>query len=289
MRSKLFVPASRPELFAKALAGAADALSFDLEDAVAEARKDEARSLLSAFLCTAAVQGHGKTIIVRVNAMDTPHFTHDIAAVVREGVHLINLPKPESAQDVLQAVECIAQAAHANGVSQVPDLLLNIETPKALRTAAELAGAHSSVVGLQLGLGDLFEAFGVHRREPSAVQQAMFAVRMAAAEAGIYAYDGAFANIQDAEGFRAEAELSRRLGFLGKTCIHPSQVALANAVYQPTDAEIAYSLKVVEAADTAQANAVGAFVVDGKMVDRPFVLRAESILASARTLGLLNT
>ena len=111
---------------------------------------------------------------------------------------------------------------------------------------------------------------------------------MAAAEAGIYAYDGAFANIQDAEGFRAEAELSRRLGFLGKTCIHPSQVALANAVYQPTEAEIAYSLKVVQAADTAQANAVGAFVVDGKMVDRPFVVRAESILASARTLGLLN-
>lgn len=288
MRSKLFVPASRPELFTKALAGTADALSFDLEDAVAEARKDEARSLLSAFLCTPAAQGHGKTIIVRVNAMDTPHFRQDISAVVREGVHLINLPKPESAQDILQAVECIAQAALANGVTKAPDLLLNIETPKALRTAAQLACAHSSVVGLQLGLGDLFEAFGVHRREPSAVQQAMFAVRMAAAEAGIYAYDGAFANIQDAEGFRAEAELSRRLGFLGKTCIHPSQVALANAVYQPTEAEIAYSLKVVQAADTAQANAVGAFVVDGKMVDRPFVVRAESILASARTLGLLN-
>ena len=103
--------------------------------------------------------------------MDTPHFRQDISAVVREGVHLINLPKPESAQDILQAVECIAQAALANGVTKAPDLLLNIETPKALRTAAQLACAHSSVVGLQLGLGDLFEAFGVHRREPSAVQQ----------------------------------------------------------------------------------------------------------------------
>ena len=288
MRSKLFVPASRPELFTKALAGPADALSFDLEDAVAEARKEEARGLLSAFLCSAAAQGHGKTIIVRVNAMDTPHFAHDIAAVVREGVQLINLPKPECPHDVVRAVECIAQAAHANRLTNVPNLLLNIETPKALRIAAQLACSHPSVAGLQLGLGDLFEAYGVQRLEPCAIQHAMFRVRMAAAEAGIYAYDGAFANIHDAEGFKAEAELSRRLGFLGKTCIHPSQVALANAVYQPTEAEIAYSLKVLQAAQTAESNAVGAFVVEGKMVDRPFVLRAQSILASARALGLLT-
>lgn len=288
MRSKLFVPASRPELFAKALAGAADALSFDLEDAVAEARKDEARALLSQFLCSPAARAHVKTVIVRVNAMDTPHFLHDVAAVVREGVHIINLPKPESATAVLRAVECIAQAALSNRVSEVPGLLLNIETPKALRTAAELACSHPSVVGLQLGLGDLFEAYGVHRNEPSAIHQAMFSVRMAAAEAGIYAYDGAFADIQDAAGFRLEAELSRRLGFLGKTCIHPSQVALANAVYQPSEAEIAYAIKVVQAANEATANAVGAYVVDGKMVDRPFVLRAQSILDSARAMGLLS-
>lgn len=288
MRSKLFVPASRPELFTKALVGEADALSFDLEDAVAEARKDEARGILSNFLCSPAARAHSKTVIVRVNAMETPHFLPDIAAVVREGVHLINLPKPESVTAVLQAVESIAQATLANGVGAAPGLLLNIETPKALRTAAQLACCHPSVVGLQLGLGDLFEGFGVSRTEPSAIQQAMFTVRMAAAEAGIYAYDGAFADIHDAAGFKAEAQLSRRLGFMGKTCIHPSQVALANAVYQPTEAEIAYALKVVQAANTAEANAVGAYVVDGKMVDRPFVLRAQSILAAARAMGLLG-
>src|SRR2546427_1699761 len=87
MRSKLFVPASRPELFAKALAGDADALSFDLEDAVAEARKDEARGLLRSFLLSPESRGHGKTLIVRVNAMDTPHFGADIAEMVRDGVH----------------------------------------------------------------------------------------------------------------------------------------------------------------------------------------------------------
>lgn len=288
MRSKLFVPASRPELFAKAVASEADALSFDLEDAVAEPRKDEARALLRGFLQSAKAQGHGKTLIVRVNAMDTPHFAADIAAVVRPGLHLVNLPKPDSPEAVAEAAALVAEAARANGVQEPPRLLLNIETPKALRTAAALACAHPLVAGLQLGLGDLFEPYGVHRREPSALQQALFAVRMAAAEAGVFAYDGAFADIRDTEGFRAEAELSRRLGFIGKSCIHPSQIALANSVYQPTDAEIAHAQRVLQAAQQADAGAVGAYVVDGKMVDRPFVLRAQAIVASARASGLVS-
>lgn len=281
MKSKLFVPASRPELFPKALRSAADGLSFDLEDAVAEARKSEARGLLEDFLRGGLPQGHGKTVIVRVNAMDSAHFESDVAAVARDGVDLVNLPKPASAAAVVRAAQCIEAAARANGARNVPGLLLNIETPGALRTAAELAGAHPGVRGLQLGLGDLFEPYGIDRREGSAIAQALFAVRMAAAEAGIYAYDGAFANIQDGEGFRQEALLSRRLGFLGKTCIHPSQIAIANEVYQPTEAEIAAALKVVEAARQADAQALGAYVVDGKMVDKPFVLRAQAIVASA--------
>ncbi|GAB2473121.1 citrate (pro-3S)-lyase subunit beta [Comamonas humi] len=284
----MFVPASRPELFAKALASAADALSFDLEDAVAEPRKDEARALLRGFLQSPESQGHAKTLIVRVNAMDTPHFAADIAAVVQPGLHLVNLPKPESPEAVAEAAALVAEAARANGVQQPPRLLLNIETPKALRCAAALACAHPSVAGLQLGLGDLFEPYGVHRREPSALQQALFTMRMAAAEADVFAYDGAFADIRDAEGFRAEAELSRRLGYLGKSCIHPSQIALANAVYQPTEAEIAQALRVLQAADAASDAAVGAYVVDGKMVDRPFVLRAQAIVAGARAAGLLG-
>ncbi|WP_353236481.1 CoA ester lyase [Diaphorobacter ruginosibacter] len=287
MRSKLFVPGSRPELFAKALASAADSLSFDLEDAVAESRKDEARALLRDFLLSGAAAGaHAKTIIVRVNAMDTPHFAQDVEQVVRDGVHLVNLPKPESAAHVARAANAIADAARANGVHRVPGLLLNMETPKSLRIGAALAAAHPSVKGLQLGLGDLFEPYGIHRRETGAIAQAMFAVRMAAAEAGVWAYDGAFANIRDMDGFRAECELSRRMGFLGKTCIHPSQITVANEVFQPSRQEIDDALKVVEAARGADRNAVGAYVVDGRMIDRPFVLRAQAIVESARALGL---
>lgn len=287
MKSKLFVPGSRAELFAKSLASAADAVSFDLEDAVAESRKDEARGILGEFLRAGGVVASGQTIIVRVNAMDTPHFEADVRCVVHPGVDVLNLPKPESADHVRAAVASIERAERANRVAVPVGLLLNIETPGALRTAVELARSHPRVVGLQLGLGDLFEPLGISRREPSAIRQAMFAVRMAAAEAGVYAYDGAFADIRDIEGFRAEAELARDLGFLGKTCIHPSQVAIANDVFRPTEAEIAHALKVVEATREADAQGVGAYVVDGRMIDLPFVLRARAIVDSARGLGLL--
>lgn len=292
MRSKLFVPASRPELFAKALAGEADAVSFDLEDSVTPARKAEARHALDALLRRAQARASGKTLIVRVNPLGSEHFCADIRATVRPGLHLINLPKPESADDVRRAAAAIDDAERANGFRPGVDapvgLLLNIESPRALRVANELAAAHPRVAGLQLGLGDLFEPHGIARRDEQAIAHAMFSLRMAAAEAGVFAYDGAFADIRDADGYRAEAELARRLGFLGKSCIHPSQVALANAVFRPSDDEIAQAVHVVHAALNAEAQGVGAYVVDGKMIDAPFMRRAQAIVAAATRLGLLK-
>ncbi|HEY9318824.1 MAG TPA: CoA ester lyase [Achromobacter sp.] len=288
MRSKLFVPGSRPELFAKALAGAADALSFDLEDAVAPSRKDEARGHLARLLAAPEAAASGKTLIVRVNALDTGQFHADVQAVVRPGLHLVNLPKAEREADVVAAASAVEQACRANGVEGPVGLLLNIESPRALRRAASLAAAHPSVAGLQLGLGDLFEPAGIARREPAAVQQAMFALRMAAAEAGVFAYDSAFANIEDEAGYRAEAELARSLGYIGKSCIHPRQVPLANAAFRPTDEEIAHAGRVVQAAREAAAKGTAAFVVDGRMIDGPFLRRAEAVLRAAAGLGLTD-
>ncbi len=289
MRSKLFVPGSRPELFDKALQGPADALSFDLEDSVAEDRKHEARAALRTLLRAGVPAGCDKTLIVRVNALDTPHFDEDVAAVVQPGLHMLNLPKPESADAVRAAAAAIGRAERANGVTRPVQLLINIETPRALRIAHELAAAHPRVAGLQLGLGDLFEPLAIGRRQSQAVFQAMFAVRLAAGEAGVFAYDAAFADIRDAEGFSAEARQARALGFIGKSCIHPSQVALANEAFQPTAQEIEAALRVVEAARNAAAAGVGAYVVDGRMVDAPFVRRAEAVVATAARLGLIPT
>lgn len=285
LRSKLFVPGSRPELFAKALASAADAISIDLEDAVVEDRKGDARAAVREFLLSGAAAASGKTLIVRVNALGTAHFEADVQAVALPGVHLINLPKPQSVQDVLAAAQALAAAEAANGVARPIGLLLNIESPKALRLAHELAAAHSRVMGLQLGLADLFEPLAIDRHDADAVRLAMFTLRMAAGEAGVAAIDSAFADLQDTAGYLAEAQMAQRLGFVGKSCIHPSQVALANGVFRPSDGQIEHALKVVAAAQ--QDSRHGATRVDGRMVDGPFVRSAEATLAHAERLGLL--
>ena len=287
MRSKLFVPASRPEFFAKALAGEADAISFDLEDAVQESRKVEARRTLQAFLQETPTRRLGKVVIVRVNGLTTPHFEADIAAVAWPGVGMINLPKPESAGDVRAAAAVLARYETGRRIERPIGILPNIESPRGLRLAAEIASAHPRVVGLQLGLGDLFEPFDIDRTDARAVHAMQLAVRVAAAEAGLWACDTAYAAVKDPDGFTREAEAARRLGYIGKSCIHPSQIELANAVFRPNDAEIAAALRVVGAARGAEANGVGAFLVDGRMIDGPFIRRAEAIVGAARRLGLL--
>lgn len=285
MRSKLFVPGSRPELFAKAMASEADGLSFDLEDAVDEARKDQARAELARFL-RSLPPNCGKVIIVRVNGLDTPHFERDLEAIVGPGLDIVNLPKPESGDDVLACAAALAKVERKGRLEPI-DILPNIESPRALRLAAEIATASPRVVGLQAGWGDLIEPLDIDRYNPAVIEAIQLQIRIAAGEAGVWAYDGAYANIKDPEGYRREAEAARRLGYLGKSAIHPTQVPIANAVFRPTDAEIAHSLKVVEAAEEAARNGVGAFTVNGKMVDAPFVRRAEAILDLARKLGLI--
>ena len=288
MRSKLFVPASRPELFAKALAGDADAISFDLEDAVQESRKAEARGVLQAFLRQSSPRPGGKIVIVRVNGLTTPHFEADLAAVAGPVVDMINLPKPESADDVRAAAAALAGCERANDVERPIGILANIESPRGLRRAAEIARAHPRVVGLQLGLGDLFEPFGIDRADAQAVHAMQLAVRLAAAEAGLWACDTVYGGVGDPDGYTREAAAARRLGYLGKSCVHPSQVPLANAVFRPTDGEIAAARRVMEAARAAEARGVGAFLVDGRMIDIPFIKRAEAILGAARRLDLLS-
>ena len=280
MRSKLFVPGVRPELFAKALAGDADALSFDLEDSVPEQHKDAARANVAGFVRSQRVCDAAKVIVVRVNALGTPHFEADLLAVAGPGVALINIPKVESAEDIRAVVAVLERVEAGKGIEAPIRLLATIETPRGLRLAAEIASAHPRVAGLQLGLADLFEPHGIDRHDPANLHAAQYAMRMAAAEAGVFAWDAAFADLGNADGFRAEAMMARRLGYIGKSCIHPRQVALANEVFQPDPEQIAAARRIVAASREAGAQGRGAFVVDGRMVDLPFLKRAEAIVAS---------
>lgn len=272
MKSKLFVPASRPELFDKAFASAADALSFDLEDAVAASRKGAAREALRAWLAQLAPP-YEKKIIVRVNAPDTDDFADDLTRLAGLPVHLVNVPKLETAAQVQSTVAALDAAGIA------ADLLITIETPGALAQATGIAKAHARVQGLQLGLADLFEPLGIDRHDPATLRQVMLTLRLAAGEAGKYVLDAAYANVGDPDGFRAEAMLSRRLGYLGKSCIHPSQIALANSVYGFSPEEIAHARRLVD--ESERQPDTGAFLLDGKMIDAPFVRRARDILLAA--------
>ncbi|TRW16815.1 HpcH/HpaI aldolase/citrate lyase family protein [Glacieibacterium frigidum] len=273
MRSKLFVPAARPEFFTKALAGDADALSFDLEDSVPAGAKAAARARLAELLASDAVRGSAKTIIVRVNGLDTPDFAEDVAALRGARVDLINLPKCEDAAVIQAAAEAVGDTR----------LLPTLETPRALARAAEIA-AHPAVAGLQVGLNDLFATLGIDRRNVAHVHAALWTIRMAAGEGGCVAIDGAWPNIDDADGFRAEAELARSMGYVGKSCVHPSQVALANAVFGNDAATLDRARRIIAAGDSAAATGRGAFTLDGEMIDRPAIEQARTLLAGGKAL-----
>jgi citrate lyase subunit beta / citryl-CoA lyase len=279
MRSKLFVPGSRPELFAKALSSAADALSFDLEDAVAAECKSQARAAVAAFLQELA-PACGKTMVVRVNAVGGDLFGADLAAVAGARLDVINLPMVEEAADIVAAAQQLDALDPAGRIK----LLVNIETPKGLRRAVELAMAHPRVTGLQLGYADLLEPAGIDRHDLSALAHIRLSLRLAAAEAGVRAYDGAYPVVKDPDGYRAECEAARRHGFSGKSCIHPTQIAIANQVFMPTPAEIDRARRIVDAAAEAEAKGIGAFLVDGQMIDAPFVASARATLAEASTV-----
>jgi citrate lyase subunit beta/citryl-CoA lyase len=286
MRSKLFVPGSRPELFAKALAGPADAISIDLEDAVLESRKEDARQSVRAFLHGLEGAVADKLVIVRVNDMGTPHFVADLAAVVSPGLYAVNLPKLETAADAERAAAMLTRLESQHGLAEGQiGILANIESPRGLRNAAEIALASPRIVGLQIGFGDLFEPLGIDRTDTQALHGVQLAVRLAAGEAGIPAYDGAYANVSNQEGYRQEAQRARRLGFAGKSCIHPSQVPLANQVFQPTQDEVGFAMRVLAAWQDAERRGLGAITVEGRMIDKPFVVRARAMVAAGASAG----
>lgn len=271
MRSKLFVPCSRPEFFDKALAGEADALSFDLEDSVPADGKAAARERLAAFLASDAARRTTKQIIVRVNDPAGTDFAADLDAIRSRRVDMINLPKIEDAAGVIAA---------ASAIDAPTGLLVNIETPRALLRTAEIASAHPRVAGLQVGLNDLFATLGADRHDLRSVHAALWQIRLGAAQAGTFACDGAWPGLRDEAGFRTEAEMARALGYIGKSCIHPSQVAIANQIFG-REGDLAAARRLVTAARSAAADGRGAFTFEGRMVDRPMIAEAQALLDRA--------
>jgi citrate lyase beta subunit len=267
MRSKLFVPAIRPDLFEKALQYGSDAVCFDLEDAVPWDKKAEARTNLKAFL--EYREADSPVLLVRTNAVGSDEFLLDLEAVVWPSVAAIALPKVEAA-DGLHAVE--------EGLGILP----TIESARGLRLAAEIAQASPRIVGLQVGFADLLEPLGIAADNHNARNQIRLMLRLAAAEAGVDCYDSAFADFRNPDALQMHLDAGRGYGFAGASCIHPSQIAAVNRAYSPTEAEIAHAVRVVRAAEHAAGMGSAVTSVDGKMIDRPFVIAAERLLARVK-------
>ncbi len=282
MRSKLFVPASRPELFAKALQSSADAVAFDLEDSLLCAQKAGARSRLREFLQQEIATD--KVIVVRVNGIRTDFFSEDISAMVWPGIALVNLPKTEDAMEVQELAKLLSSLERERGISQPIAILPTIESPRGLRLAPAIATADPRVAGLQLGSIGLLFPLGITIQNQAAAQNVRLQLRLAAGEAELPCFDGAFSDFADLHGFTEDARAARSMGFSGKSCIHPRQIAVANQMFSPTAEEIAGAQRILDAAGDALARGEGAFALDGCMIDQPIIRQAMETIRLAATV-----
>lgn len=283
MRSKLFVPGDRPALFSKAIRSLADAVCFDLEDAVLPEQKAAARSHVREFLQSNA--STERRIAIRVNDLRSAFFAEDMHAVVSPGVALVNIPKTEDPSEVDEVAATLSKLEQQRGITQAIAILPTIESPRGLRLAHLIAQSDPRVIGLQLGLVDLLSPLGISMEDKMAVHHVRLTLRLAAGEAGIPCFDSAFPDFANADGFAAEASAARSLGFSGKSCIHPSQIEAANRIFSPTSEEVNAARRVVDAAREAARDECGAFTLDGRMIDRPAIQRAEEIIHIAASLA----
>ncbi|SAK62972.1 HpcH/HpaI aldolase [Caballeronia glebae] len=261
-RSFLFVPGNKPERFAKALGSGADAVIIDLEDAVASDDKDDARRMISEFV------NLERKVIIRVNARGTPWYEQDALLCKLPGVSGIVLPKTESASDVVDLISRIK--------AKTPVYPL-IESARGMWDTLQIAKA-PFVRQLMFGTLD-FMADMKMELENAELNSYRAQLSTASRVAGISApIDGVTTEINDAECLRRDTVNGRRWGFAGKLCIHPKQVLTVNASYAPSEAEIDWARRVL---DAFELSAGGVVSVDGEMVDRPVVLRARSLLELA--------
>ncbi len=285
-RTMLYVPGNNPAMLRDAHIYGSDSVMFDLEDAVSPREKDTARALV--FQTIKSIDYFGTERVVRVNALDGPHGIEDIVAVVAAGVDIIRLPKTDSAADVIQAERAIDAAEKRCGrPNGSVGLLAAIESARGILNAREIAQASARLIGIAIGAEDFVTDMHT-TRSPEGIEilAARSILVMAARAAGIMAFDTVFSNVNDEEGFLREVRLAKQLGFDGKSVIHPSQIALVHGVYAPAPEEIARSRRVIQAAREAEEKGSGVVSLDGRMIDKPIVERAQRVLALAAAAGV---
>jgi citrate lyase subunit beta / citryl-CoA lyase len=277
-RSLLYVPVISERFVAGAHKRGADAIILELEDAVAPSEKERARGLV-ADAATSVGKG-GADVLVRINR-PWRLAVRDIEASVGSRVHGLVLPKVDSAPHVVAVAEVVAQVEADRGLEPGSTVLFpRIESPKGLQNVAEIADAHPRVVAVGLGSTDFSIAAGMEPGGQGNVIASFQVVVAARAAARVpIGLVSVIYNYSDLDHFRAVAEESKALGLEGAPCVHPSQVAILNEVFSPSEAERAEAARIVEEFEQALAAGEGATTVDGSFVDRPIYEHAKRLLA----------
>lgn len=274
-RSVLYLPASNARALAKARTLDVDAVILDLEDAVAPDAKRAARQAACAAVAEGGF-GH-RELCVRVNALGTPWHDDDMTAVVAARPDAVVVPKVDSVAEV----HALARALGADG----PDLWAMIETPRGVVAAHDIAGASERLTCLVLGTNDLVKELGAqHVPGRAPVLHVLSHVVLAARAHGIDVLDGVYNDVTDADGFAAECRQAWEMGFDGKTLIHPSQVATANAQWAPSPEQVAEATELITTYEAALAEGKGVVTHRGRMIENLHVETARRMLALAEAI-----
>lgn len=286
-RTMMFVPGANAAMLRDAPLYGADSIMFDLEDAVSLKEKDSARTLVHFALKT--FDYSNVETVVRINSLEAGG-AQDVEAMVLAGVEVIRLPKTETAQDILDVDAVITSVEKDN---QIPvgttKMMAAIESAEGVLNAREIAKASERLIGIALGAEDYVTNMKT-KRYPDG-QELFFARNMilhAARAAGIAAIDTVYSNVDNVEGFQNEVQQIKQLGFDGKSVINPRQIPLVNAIYTPTDKEIQNAKEVIWGIREAEAKGSGVISVNGKMVDKPIVERAQRVIALAKAAKLIT-
>lgn len=286
-RTMMFVPASNPGMLRDANIYGADSIMFDLEDSISLKEKDTSRFLLYNAVKTF---NYGDTeTIVRINSLNMGGID-DIYALVKAGIDVIRLPKTEEANDVIETEEVIKNAErHCGRKIGSTKMMAAIEGPRGVLNAYSIAVSSNRLIGIALGSEDYVTAMKTRRYSDRNSEEIFFARSMivhAARAAGIAAIDTVFSDVNDAETLRKETEFIKQLGFDGKSVINPRQIPIINSVFTPTEIEIKKSKDVIYAIEEAEAKGSGVIALNGKMIDKPIVERAQRVLMLAEAAGL---
>jgi malyl-CoA/(S)-citramalyl-CoA lyase len=296
-RSELAVPASNPVMIDKAASSAADYIFLDLEDAVAPPEKEQARKNCIQALRDIDWAGKGKTVSVRINGLDTHYMYRDVVDVMEQAgdrVHTILVPKVGVPGDLYMVEAMVNQIEMAKGFSTRVGLEALIETALGMANVEAIAQFGGRLEALHFGVADFAASMrartvnigGLNPSYPGDQWHAAIARMVTACRAyGLRPIDGPFGDFSDPEGYKAGARRAAALGCEGKWAIHPSQVALANEVFSPTEAEVTKARRIIEELKAAEAQGKGAASLDGKMIDAASERMAKNVLVIADAIA----